>query len=195
MSSIRAWFDFPHPVLPEAVRRLGVLSAHQRHKLEPWGLSQTALRAGGFCYHPSGRLWCLGPVPRLLDHQLAVGEVVVQWAELGHHLDAVTIAPCLPYRSPAGGRRSLDPDALLHGGGLPVAVEVDRGTESGTVLRHKWWRYREYGQEVVALPLIVVAPTSRLRLIASTLARAGLERVGLGSDVEGALGALAAGQR
>lgn len=182
-------------MVPDAVAELGLLGAGQRRRLGPWGPSCRDLKAAGFAYHRPLGLWCRGPVPRLVDHQLAVAQLLVDLLGLGHPPGALTVSPHLRYRSPAGGQRSLDPDALLHLGGLPVAVEVDRGTESGTVLRHKWWRYREYGQEVVALPLVVVAPPSRTDLITTTLAACGLCLVGVGADLEGALLALGGVER
>lgn len=179
-------------MLPEAVRRLGVLSARQRRQLEGVGASRQALRRAGFAYHPGRRVWCQGSMPRLLAHQLAVAELLVAAVALGQDPTALTISPLLPYRSPAGGKRSLDPDALLRLGGLPVAIEVDMGTESARVLRHKWYRYREYRQEVVALPLLVVAPPGRHRLVRATLVASGLDRVGVGHDLVTALDALRA---
>ncbi|MHB1842310.1 MAG: replication-relaxation family protein [Sulfobacillus sp.] len=181
--------------MPEAVAALGLISAGQRRKLGRWAPSCQDLKRAGFTYRRSHRLWCRGPLPRLRAHQLAVAQLLVDMVALGHPPEVLTVEPRLPYRSPAGGARSLDPDALLHLGGMPVAVEVDRGTESGTVLRHKWWRYREYGQEVVPLRLVVVAPLSRLDLVAATLAQCTLAEVGVGPDLGAALAALAEVER
>ena len=133
-----------------------------------------ALKEMGYRYDPKLRLWMIGRRPAHPRHRAELASMFATWVEAGHMPDTFVIEPRLPYRSPAGGERHLDPDGLLISSGTIWALEVDRGSEGRKDLVHKWWRYREFGEEVTALPLVVVAPPSRHALIRETLAGAGV---------------------
>lgn len=168
----------PTPAALEAVGRAGVFTPEAARRCEALlGLGRGRLSAAGFRYIRSERLWVKGRLPSSPRHRAAVAEAFLAWHEAGHPFGTFCVEPKLFYRSPAGGPRHLDPDALLIRTGRVWAVEVDRGTEGPKALCRKWWRYREFMDERAYLALLVVAPERRAPSVRETLGRAALPAV------------------
>lgn len=163
------------PAAREALFRAGALTPAGKRGLETLlGLGPEALKEAGYRYAPRLHLWMRRQPPEHPRHRALVTEAWVAWLKAGHAPGTFVIEPRLPYRSPAGGPRHLDPDALLAREGRVWALEVDRGTEGVRDLLHKWWRYREFGAEASPLALLVLAPPSRRHMLEVTLAKAGV---------------------
>lgn len=161
--------SFRHPTALEAARAVGALTPAQMRRL--WGGRG---HPEGFSYDRRRRLWLADKRPPFPLHAVLLMEVYLHWLEAGHTAMTFLPEPQLPYRSPSGGRRHLDPDALFMMQGAPVALEVDRGTEGRRALVHKWWRYREYQSEAYPLEVVVLGPASRVGILRETLSVAGL---------------------
>jgi protein involved in plasmid replication-relaxation len=155
---LRRLFDSRHV----SVLRSGPL-AENLYRLGPVG--RQALQAEGVR---------LGPSPRgAIEHHLGVVE---SWTRLAGE-SGVAIARCLPdweLREELGlGELAIIPDLFalvrLNGQLVPIAIEVDCGTESASVLRSKAERYAAlwgrspglFGWERFALLVVVLSPQRR----------------------------------
>ncbi len=150
---------------PESVLRAAVLDPAAARLLErQMGLPRRGVGGLGYRYDRRRHLWIRGR-PAHLAHRLEVARCLVAWLTGGHPAASFIVEPRLPYRSPAGGERSLDPDALFQASGRPWALEVDRGTEGERHLRHKIWRYREFLAERARIRVLFVVPAEREAVI------------------------------
>ena len=114
-----------------------------------------------------------------LAHEIRRSELYLALRQAGMPPLAYRAEPRLGYRSAAGlGERTLVPDALVRTWQGEALIEVDRGTEGTSQLRHKWLRYREWQEEVGGRRLYVLADEP-LR-IAASLGEAGLDATVLG---------------
>jgi len=147
--------------VPESVLQAAVLDPAAARLLErQLGLRRRGVGDLGYRYDRGRHLWIRGR-PAHLAHRLEVARCLLAWLAGGHAAASFIVEPRLPYMSPAGGERSLDPDALFHAVGRPWALEVDRGTEGERHLRHKIWRYREFLAERARIQVLFVAPAAR----------------------------------
>jgi Replication-relaxation len=99
------------------------------------------------------------PSPSQLQHTLAVAAVLADLMVTGPLAEASWQGEA-QLRAAAGSRRAAVPDALLHAGQLPIALEVDRGTESAAAWSRKLGRYQAAGL-LTASPLLVVTISTR----------------------------------
>ncbi len=114
-----------------------------------------------------------------LGHELRRADLYLALRRLDMPASAYWAEPRLAYRSAAGlGLRALVPDALVERLAGDALVEVDRGTEGLSQLRHKWLRYREWLEDAPGRSLYVLADDPA-RVLA-TLAAAGLRAEVLG---------------
>ena len=137
-------------------------------------LGQTGVRAALALLGGEQRSGARAYAALRLRHELLRAELYIALRGLGMPPAAYTAEPRLDYRSAAGlGERSLVPDALVRRASGDALLEVDRGTEGGLQLRHKWLRYREWQADEPGRHLYVLADEP-LR-IAASLGEAGLD--------------------
>lgn len=109
-----------------------------------------------------------------LAHELARAELYLCLRRQGMPAAAYRAEPRLPYRSAAGlGERTLVPDASVEGRERWL-IEVDRGTEGGAQLRHKWLRYREWLSDERERSHLAVLQTGEGSALVRSIEEAGL---------------------
>ena len=136
-------------------------------------LAQTGQRAALALLGPEVASGARAYAALRLSHELRRAELYVALRRSGMPPADYAAEPRLGYRSAAGlGERTLVPDALVHTPHGDALIEVDRGTEGTSQLRHKWLRYREWQEGAAGRRLYVLADVPGR--LAATLADAGL---------------------
>lgn len=168
---------------PEALRAASLLREAERDGAGVYWLSQSGQRAAQVLLPGSAQAGSRAYAVLRLAHEIWRGRLYVALRERGMTPEAYRAEPRLPYRSAAGlGARTLIPDAMVEGSRGQALLEVDRGTEAETALRHKWLRYREWQLEADAPRHLFVLALQPERLRKSLAAAAISAHVGENGD-------------